>query len=96
MARKLRSIFTQDLEHCYFTGKEGAEIHHVFFGNPYYRIHAEEDGYLIPLCREFHTGNVGIHKNHELDVATKQFCQSDFEETHTREEFIQRYGKSYL
>lgn len=94
--KKLRSIFTDDLEHCYFKQTEGVEIHHIFFGNPYFRKHSEEDGFIIPLSPEEHRGNDGVHFNRRLDLDLKQHCQRVFEEEHTRDEFIQRYGKSYL
>lgn len=96
MARKLKSIFTDDLTHCAYTGREGAEIHHIIFGNPFYRKRCEEDGYIIPLSPEMHRGPHGVHFNISMDLDLKQTCQQHFEETHTREEFIRRYGKSYL
>ena len=96
MGSKYWSIFTGDLKHCYLSGTEGVEIHHIFFGNPYFRKHSEEDGYIIPLSPEWHRGNNGVHHSYPLDESLKQFCQEHFEETHTREEFIRRYGKSYL
>lgn len=30
MAKKLWSIFTEDMDHCYFTGSPEVERHHVF------------------------------------------------------------------
>ena len=40
--------------------------------------------------------NQGIHFNKELDTSVKQMAQEIFEETHTREEFREIFGKSYL
>ena len=39
----------------------------------------------------------GVHgsKGHELDLYLKRTCQSKYEETHTREEFIKLIGKNY-
>lgn len=40
--------------------------------------------------------NDGVHFNIELDRALKKIYQSEFEKTHTREDFIKLIGKSYL
>lgn len=66
----------------------------MFFGNPN-RKHSEEDGLWVFLCDEHHRGNVSVHFNRNMDLKLKQYAQYKYEETHTREEFIQRYGKSY-
>lgn len=94
--KKIRSIFTDDLEHCFLTGRENPQIHHIFFGVPSYRKHSEEDGYLVPLDVELHEGRMGVHHNIDLDSELKRYCQEHFEKDHTRDEFIRRYGKSYL
>lgn len=52
--------------------------------------------YLIG--RLHNQSNDGVHgKNgHELDIKLKQDCQRKYEETHSREEFIELIGKNYL
>lgn len=32
--KRLWSVFTDDMEHCYFTGAAPVERHHIFPGNP--------------------------------------------------------------
>lgn len=32
MAKKLWSVFTDDMDHCYFTGSPYVERHHIFEG----------------------------------------------------------------
>lgn len=89
------SVFTDDLEHCIETGSSYVERHHIFPGNPN-RNHADEDGYVIPLTPELHRGVDGIHSNNEFDLKWRRKAQRHYEQAHTREEFIKRYGKSYL
>ena len=89
------SVFTDDLEHCIITGSMPAAVHHIFPGNPC-RKYSEEDGYVIPLRPELHTGHGGIHFNKEFDRHWRRKAQRHYEQTHTREEFIKRYGRSYL
>lgn len=91
----MRSVFTDDLEHCIVTGRQPVHVHHIFFGKN--RKISEEDGFVIPLVIELHTGsNEAIHFNKEFDLEWKRKAQRYYERTHSREEFIKRYGKSYL
>lgn len=76
-------------------GSPYVEMHHIFHGTAN-RRQADIYGYVIPLCREHHTGRQGIHFNRGMDLYWKEKAQKDFEETHTREEFIKTFGKSYL
>ena len=96
MSKKRRSVLTNDLEHCYLTGAPGVHIHHVF-GGPN-RDHSEEDGFIIPLRPDLHNmSKAGVHFDRKLDLHFKQLCQSWYESNKgTREQFIKRYGKSYL
>lgn len=32
--KRLWSVFTDDMDHCYFTGSAPVERHHIFGGNP--------------------------------------------------------------
>ena len=77
-------------------GVTDLERHHVFFGNPN-RRHAEEDGMWVWVCHHHHNASVvSFHMNRRMDLKLKKFAQGVYEQEHTREEFIQRYGKSYL
>lgn len=41
--------------------------------------------------------NAGVHFNPELDRKLKQQCQREWERVNgTREDFIKRFGRSYL
>ena len=69
--------------------------HHVFFGTSN-RKQSEKYGLKVYLCYEHHEGTQGVHHNRDLDIHLKQIAQQKFEETHTREEFRQIFGKSWL
>ena len=87
---------TDDLEHCFVCGCEPTQIHHVFFGRN--RKNSDADGFVVGLCMDHHTGSRnGVHgQNTALRLALMRAGQVVYEKNHTREEFIERYGKSYL
>ena len=93
--KNTKSVIVNDLCHCVMCGKDPAQIHHIFFGVSNRKI-ADKDGYIIPLCLEHHTGQDGIHFDKKLDIYWKQIAQRHYELDHSREEFIERYGRSYL
>ena len=71
------------------------EEHHCFRAP--YRNASERNGLKVWLCQPHHTGNRGVHNgNVILDKWLKQTAQKKYEETHTREEFIREFGRSYL
>lgn len=96
MGKKLRSVFTDDMDHCYFTGSSIVERHHIFGGAC--RTYSEEDGFVIPLSPQLHPNGVQANKDaHDIDLHLKQMAQKYFEEHYgSREEFRKRYRKSYL
>ena len=97
MAKKLWSALTDDLDHCIVCGRSPAQLHHIFYGISTNRKHAEEDGYIIPLCYAHHTqGRDAIHLNGRMAHEWMEMAQEHYELTHTREEFRIRYGKNYL
>ena len=72
------------------------EEHHVFFGTGQ-RWKSEEDGLVVYLCPEHHRiGRDAVHRNAEICRAVKRVGQIAYEAKHSREEFMKRYGKSYL
>ena len=98
----MRSIVSRD--DCCFICAEvykkyvwtDTEEHHVFFGTGKREL-SDEDGLTVRLCKAHHReGPEAAHKNHLADMYLKVVAQAKYEETHTREEFMKRYGKSYL
>ena len=93
-----KSILQTEKE-CYITGSTyNLHKHHIYFGNPGRKI-SEKNGFWVYLTGALHNqSNDGVHgKNgHELDLKLKRDCQSKFEETHSREEFMKLIGRNYL
>ena len=97
MKKRNRSIITDDLKQCFICGNtEGIEIHEIFFGTAN-RKKSIEHGLYVGLCGiRHHRGQNGVHHNRRLDLKLKKIGQAKFEETHSREEFIKEFGRSYL
>lgn len=90
----MKSIL-QDEKECFITGStEGLHRHHIYFGRN--RRVSEENGFWVYLRSDFHTGENGVHHNRGLDLMLKEICQRKYEETHSREEFMQLIGRNYL
>lgn len=99
MAKRLKSVFTDDMDHCFITGSSDIERHHIFGGySSKSRQYSEEDGFIIPLARHLHpNGAQASEEGRKLDIQLKQMAQRYYEEHYgTREQFIQRYGKSWM
>ena len=94
--KKLRSVFTDDMDHCYFTGAAPVERHHIFGGSE--RKKSERYGFVIPLRPDLHPNGAQAGANaHEIDVKLKQMAQTYFEANYgTRDEFMRIFWKSYL
>lgn len=87
----------QSEKRCYQTGKtHNLHCHHIYFGSN--RKVSDENGFWVWLTGEWHNqdSRIDVHHNIEFDNYLKKECQNQFEETHTREEFRQLIGKSYL
>ena len=91
--KKLKTI--NDAE-CWFCGRtDHLQIHHIY--NASNRRKSEEDGLCVWLCLWHHTGsNNAVHVDYSKALELKQVGQRIYEQNHTREEFRERYGKSYL
>lgn len=69
--------------------------HHIFNGPN--RAISEELGLKVWLCPEHHViGKAAVHNNSENMKLLKRKGQLEYEKDHTREEFIKRFGRSYL
>lgn len=91
----MKSILQTEKE-CYVCKRTDVHEHHIFFGSAN-RKQSEKYGLKIWLCPPHHNmSDRGIHFDHRFDKAVKQIAQAKFEETHSREEFIQIFGKSWL
>lgn len=87
MSKKLWSVFTDDMDHCYFTGTPYCHRHHIFYGP--YRSMSEKYGFVIPIAYYLHENypdSVHQNPNKGIDLELKQMAQKYFEEHYgTRE-----------
>ena len=92
-----KSILKNDYE-CFVCGNPyRPEKHHIYGGGN--RSVSENEGFWVYLCARHHTRTIySVHgdPDHRLDKELKQMCQREFEKNHTREEFRNLIGKSYL
>lgn len=91
----MKSII-QNKKQCFICQRtDGLEDHHIFFGKN--RKKSEKHGLKVWLCQEHHTwGKTSPHRNILVDRHLKQIAQAEFEQTHTREEFMNEFGRNYL
>ena len=87
----MESIICNDKE-CFVCGSPYVEKHHIYKGVKCRKI-ADKEGLWIWLCRTHHEK---IHNDRECDLLLMKLGQQKFEETHTREEFREKFIKSYL
>ena len=83
------SIFTKDYWYCYYCHDHlhKLDMHEVYGGSN--RIRSMKYGLCVPLCRKCHSNELVIRD-------LRKWCQREYEKTHTREEFINLIGKSYI
>ena len=87
----------QSNKKCYVCGADGVLHRHHIYAGVANRPLSEKYGCWIWLCPAHHNmSNNGIHFNKTLDLQVKQVCQSEFEKTHTRKEFMNIFGRNYL
>lgn len=96
MSKRLWSVFTDDMDHCYFTGTAPVERHHIFGGAN--RKNSEKYGFIVPLRPDLHPNGVYAGQSAKLiDVKLKTMSQEYFEREYgTRDDFRRIFGKSYL
>lgn len=83
---------------CYRCGTDqNLHLHHIFYGTANRKL-SDADGCVVYLCMKHHTGAAGVHSNRKVDFTLKKRCQIAWQEKYnkTTEDFIKRYGKSYL
>lgn len=88
-----------DYPECWFSNchiTRGIEFHHIFYGTAN-RKKSEKYGLVVPLCLKHHNiPPLGVHFNRENNLVLKRWGQRKFEETHTRQEFMDIFGKNYI
>jgi len=95
----MKSIL-QDEKKCFLTGatsRYGLHKHHIF--GAYNRDNSEKYGLWVWLKWDRHIADSPHstpHNDPTIDKMLKRMAQRKFEETHTREEFMQIFGRSWL
>ena len=83
---------------CYLTGAtNGLQCHHIFGGCN--RKKSEKYGLKVWLKWDRHIENSPYatpHNDKTIDLMLKKAGQRKFEETHSREQFMQEFGRSWL
>ena len=92
LERNRKSVFTDDLEHCYLCGKKKNDLHEVYEGRN--RINSIKFNFVLPLCRECHSSN----QNNAVfnDYWHKQGQLYWEKNIGSREEFIKVFRRNYL
>ena len=96
---KKRGIVTDYEGICFFCGRVAEAEHHLIFGSGLREL-AEEDGLKVPCCHRCH--NMGtvigqIHGNIMAEKLSKMLGQAIYEaKIGDRQDFMLRYGKSFL
>lgn len=95
---------------CIICNRPATDHHHCFKGTKQRHL-ADEDGLIIPLCKEHHLGNMSVHQKKELNVLCEIIGQLAWEReylikkyelpfddlsTECRTAFVERYSKNYI
>lgn len=91
LERERFSLFTDDLEHCYFCGRKKDNIHEVIFGKN--RINSIKYGLTLPLCTEHHRI---MHEDTVLIKEYKKKGQAVFQQTYPNLMFENIFRENYL
>ena len=97
MAKRLTSVFTDDMDKCIFTGSPYVERHHIYGAAN--RSLSEKYGFVVPLRYDLHPNGARVNPEYreQIDKHLKQMAQKYFEEHYgDREDFIKTFGRSYL
>lgn len=92
LEKNRKSVFTEDLEHCYLCGRKKEDLHEIYAGRN--RINSIKYNFVLPLCRECHS----LNQNNVFfnDYWHKQGQLYWEKNIGSREEFIKIFRKNYL
>lgn len=91
LEKKRYSILTEDLTTCYLCRQPKDDIHEIYGGAN--RKISMANGFCVPLCRHHHRQ---VTDDNEQNRKLKETCQRVYELNHTRSEFRNLIGRSYL
>lgn len=84
------SVFTDNLEECYFCGNPVISKHEILYGSN--RNNSMKWGYVLPLCRIHHDM---FHKNHRLTLEWQIKCQEHFTDKYSLTEWMAIFHRNY-
>lgn len=91
----IKSIITDDFEHCYFCGRQKQHTHHIM--NASNKKKSEKYGLMIPVCFMCHDKIHEKIKDKTLNMKfVKKLGQRKFEQIYSRELWMQEFEKNYL
>ena len=91
----MKSILQSERK-CYLCGRETClEVHHIFAGVANRRISTEQ-GFVVYLCHNCHTGTEGAQYDKDKNLYLKQMAQAEYEKTHTHDEWMRLIRKNYI
>ncbi|MDD3137560.1 MAG: hypothetical protein PHX08_01125 [Lachnospiraceae bacterium] len=100
--KRIKKTKQEVITQCYLCIQEGdysikyTEEHHVMFGSGQ-RATSEAEGLTVRLCNNHHrVGPAAVHNNQEVRENLCRLIQAKYEETHTREEYKEKFKKNYL
>ena len=79
------------MRYCAICRRPATDRHHIYEGSR--RQASERAGMVVWLCHDHH---MAIHHDEAANLRMKQAAQREFEKTHTREEFMEIFHKSYI
>lgn len=87
-------IHTDNTDCCFLCGQYATETHHCIHGTANRKL-ADQDGLTVRLCNRCHRN---LHDKGTLDKELQRIAQQKWMEANgkTLDEFIRRYGRSYL
>ena len=92
----MKSILQDGEPRCYVCGcVRNLELHHVMSGTANRKL-SDEYGLTVYLCRDHHTGSIGVHSDIILNQRLKRDAQRAFEKTHSHAEWMTIFRKNYL
>lgn len=100
----MKSILQEKDGTCYLCRKlygtdsrqKNIEEHHVFGGTANRKL-SEKYGLKVYLCIAHHReGPEAVHQSRRYDLMLKEDAQEAFEQNHTRQEFVNIFGRNWL
>ena len=84
------SVFTDDLEHCYFCKSSNVVLHEIIYGSN--RNNSMRWGYVLPVCRIHHEA---FHKNMRYTMEWQIKCQDHFVDKYSLVDWLEIFHCNY-